>query len=142
MTIIKWRVRPEMERYFGRDFENNVENNLPENCGCMPETNIRKHDDFYRIEMAAPGRSKENFNIQLEENILNISYESVEEKETNPIQYLRREFEHGDFSRHFSLPETVDQEKISAKYENGILHVNIPFEDPEKNRIKKSINVN
>ena len=46
------------------------------------------------------------------------------------------------FTRHFTLPETTDKEKISAKYENGILSVNIPFEEPDQTKISKTININ
>jgi HSP20 family protein len=144
MTIIRWKLRPDAERYFSRNIENKPESSLPENCGCLPETNIQRHQDHYRIDMAAPGRNKNDFNIKLEENLLTISYQKTEQENSdgNTFKYLRKEFDNNAFTRHFTLPETTDKEKIFAKYENGILSVNIPFDDPEKNRISKKININ
>ncbi len=144
MTIIRWKMRPGMERFSGRDYETTTETSLPANCGCLPETNIRKHKDHYLIDIAAPGRKKEDFNISLEDNILTLSYEKQEKEngENETTHFLRREFKHESFSRHFTLPETTDKEKISARYENGILTVNIPFEDPEKDKLTKRIHVN
>lgn len=143
MTIIRWKMQPEIERHLRNQGTANTEKSV-ENCGCAPKTNISKFDDYYHIEMGAPGRNKEEFSIKLEEDILTVSYEKQEEEdqETENFKYIRREFENGSFSRSFTLPETTDKEKISAKYENGILSINIPFEDPEKNRISKTINVN
>lgn len=144
MTIIRWKVRPEAEKYFSRNIENNPERSLPENYGCLPETNIRRNPDHYRIDMAAPGRNKDDFSIRLEENLLTISYKKNEPEngEGNTFKYLRKEFDNNNFTRHFTLPETTDKEKIFAKYENGILSVNIPIEEPENNRISKKININ
>jgi HSP20 family protein len=144
MTIIRWKLRPEAEKYFSRNVENNPERSLPENCGCLPETNIRRNPDHYRIDMAAPGRNKDDFSVKLEENLLSISYTKAETEngEGNTFKYLRKEFDDKSFTRHFTLPETTDKEKISAKYENGILSVNIPIDEPEKNRISKKININ
>lgn len=144
MTLIRWRMQPEMERFLNRNYENNTETSLPENCGCLPETNIRKYNDYYLIDMAAPGRKKEDFNISLEDDTLTISFEKEkkEGEENEASRYLRREFDFDNFSRHFSLPETTDKEKISAKYESGILTINIPFEDPDKNKLTRNIQVN
>ena len=144
MTIIRWRTQPNLERIINEAFSNRVEDNFNESCGCQPDTNIMKSKEDFMIEMAVPGLQKSDFNIKAEENVLSISYEPAEEKneENSPVKWLRREFRPEAFSRHFTLPETCDIEKISAKYKNGILKVFIPFEDPEKTRITKAINVN
>jgi len=145
MTIIRWRMHPEFDRAMGREFSaNNFRNSLPSNCDCEPETNIRRLNDEFRIDVAAPGRNKNDFAIKLEDNVLTISYEKSEagSQDTNQEKYLRREFVSGNFTRQFTLPEVTDNEKISAKYENGILMVRIPFEDPAKNKITRTININ
>ncbi len=142
MTIIKWRLNPESERSYQRGITRN-ESEMAPNCGCDAETNIRKFNDHYLIDMAVPGRSKAEFSISLEDDIITISYEKKEtEHDANAPKYLHREFDNSSFSRNFRLPEIVDKESISARYEDGILSVRIPFEDPEKNRISRSIQVN
>lgn len=144
MTIIRWRNQPNLERFLNEAIHNSADNNFNENCGCQPNTNILKSQDHFMIEMAVPGLQKSDFNIRAEENVLSVSYEPAAEKDEKeaPVTYLRREYEQEAFTRHFTLPETTDAEKISAKYENGILKVFIPFEDPEKNKITRSININ
>lgn len=144
MTIIRWNMRPDMEKYIGRPLRTTPSGNDTANGKFLPQTNIRRNGDHYRIDMAAPGRNKEEFSIKLEEDLLSISYKKKEAEiptEENG-KYLRKEFDTTPFTRHFTLPETTDKEKISAKYENGILSVNIPFEEPDQTKISKTINVN
>jgi len=143
MTIIRWKMHPEMEKHLRNQGTTPTKKSF-ENCGCVPKTNVTRFNDYYHLEMAAPGRTKEDFSIRLEEDILTVSYENGKEEsnETKNSKYVHREFENGSFNRRFTLPETTDIETISAKYENGILSINIPFEDPEKHRISKTINVN
>lgn len=143
MTIIRWRTQPSLEKFLNEAFENKVEDNFNENCGCLPDTNIIKSKDHFTIEMAAPGLQKSDFKINVDDKMLTISYEPDEKKEeTFSGKYLRREFNQEAFSRHFTLPETCDTEKIKAKYENGVLRVYVPFEDPEKTKISRAISVN
>jgi HSP20 family protein len=136
-------MHPEIERHFRNQETANPIKNV-ENYGYTPKTNVSKFDEYYHIEMAAPGRSKEEFSIKLEEDILTVSYEFRHDENKGPedFKFIRKEFENGSFTRSFTLPETTDKEKISAKYENGILSINIPFEDPKKNSLSKTINVN
>ena len=143
MTIIKWRLNPGSENLYRTGMIKQNDAYLPENCGCSADTNIRKSDDHYLIDMAVPGRNKEEFRINLEEDILTISYEKKDtEKQNNTSRYLLREFDNKNFSRNFRLPEVVDKESISARYEDGILSVRIPFDDAEKNKITRNIQVN
>ncbi len=131
MTIIKWKMHPEATRY----------NSASSNHAA---TNIRKYDDHYRIDMAAPGRNKEDFSINLEKDILTIAFNKKEtEAAVNENErYLRLEFETGNFSRQFTLPETIDKEKISAKYEDGILSIHIPINKENASASIRNINVN
>lgn len=144
MTIIRWQRRPDFERYFGSLNQGNTESTLPGNSGFLPDTNVKRLEDHYLIEMAAPGRIKENFIIKLEDDTLTIGYQHQKEETDNDekVNYLRREFSFAGFTRQFSLPETTDKEKIFARYEQGILSVKIPFDDPEKNKVSKIININ
>ena len=78
MTIIRWNMRPDMEKYIGRPMRTSGSENSISNGEVLPKTNIRRNQDHYRIDMAAPGRKKEDFTIKLEEDLLSISYENKE----------------------------------------------------------------
>ncbi|MGP8214202.1 MAG: Hsp20/alpha crystallin family protein [Bacteroidia bacterium] len=95
----------------------------------FPAVNIKETDESYEMEVAAPGLNKDNFKVELDNNLLVISarQESSNEEKDNKGNYTRREFSYETFQRTFSLPEKmVEKEKISAKYRDGILHVSIP----------------
>jgi HSP20 family protein len=80
---------------------------------------------MFRMEMVAPGIKKETFNLELHDNILTISYDHEDNREgaRRDLKYRTSEYNYHSFSRSFSLPETVESEKIQAKYEDGILNV-------------------
>jgi HSP20 family protein len=99
----------------GSDFSNNV-----------PSVNISETNDGYQLEIAAPGLAKEDFKISLDKDRLTISSEKSAEKETKEGKFTRREFNFSSFSRSFVLPKTVNKEAIAAKYENGVLILNVP----------------
>jgi HSP20 family protein len=83
----------------------------------------------YKVELAAPGMKKEDFDVQINENgDLHIKLENKQEKkdEDKNTHYLRREFSYTKFEQTLILPEDVDKEKISAKVEHGVLTVDIP----------------
>lgn len=115
-----------------------------------PAINVFETEKEYKIEVAAPGMTKEDFNVHIdEENNLVISMEKKSEtKEENPNEkrnegrYLRREFSYSKFSQAMILPEDVDKEKIAARVENGVLNINLPkFSKEEKEKAKKVINI-
>jgi HSP20 family protein len=111
-------------------------------CHWMPATNITEDDQAFYLEMTVPGRSKEDFKINLELNELTISagQEKNEKSEEQKKEIFRmREFGRGDFSRSFSLPEAVDKEAIKAEYLNGILMITIPKKEVVK--VTKEIQV-
>lgn len=100
-----------------------------------PAINVIENEKDYRIELAAPGMSKEDFNIKLdEENNLVISMEkkneNKEEDEKNG-RYLRREFSYSKFQQTMILPDDVDKDAISASVEHGVLTVDLPKQTPE-----------
>ena len=102
----------------------------------LPAVNIRETDDNYEVEMAAPGMKKEDFKIELDNNILTISSEKTEEHEENGKEkYSRKEFSYQSFQRSFNLPkEVVDEEKIKAHYKEGVLHLIIPKKEQAKQK--------
>ena len=92
----------------------------------VPAVNIAEGDNEFTIEVAAPGFDKKDFKIDLDNDRLTISsVRENSEKEKNG-RYTRKEFSYNEFSRSFTLPETVNSEKITARHSDGILYVNIP----------------
>ena len=92
----------------------------------LPAVNIKESDTGYTVEVAAPGLRKEDFNIELDNDLLTISSEVKENKEETTERFTRKEFAYGTFKRSFTLPETVDKENINAGYESGVLIVTLP----------------
>lgn len=99
--------------------------------GTAPAVNILETEHDFQIEVAAPGMTKEDFKVNInEDNELVISMEKrTENKEENPKHkgtYLRREFSYSRFQQSLILPDTVEKENITARVENGVLTVEIP----------------
>jgi HSP20 family protein len=92
----------------------------------MPMVNIREEKEKYTLELAAPGMKKSDFEIEMDNHLLTISYEKEQETKEQDNKYTRREYNYSSFSRSFHLPEWVDEKKISAVYDNGILTVSVP----------------
>lgn len=115
--------------------------NFSETTTSLPAVNIKETDEQFEVEMAAPGMSKEDFQIELNNNLLTISSEKRKEHEgTEKDRYTRREFSYQSFRRSFTLSnEVVDAEKIKARYENGVLHLQIPKKEEAKKRPPKRI---
>ena len=91
-----------------------------------PAVNVSEDEKGYTIEVAAPGLSRKDFSLEVDDDILTISTEQKESKEEKKQNYLRREFNYHTFKRSFRLPETVDQEQIRATHESGILTLSLP----------------
>lgn len=110
-----------------------------------PAINVMETMDGYKVELAAPGMTKEDFNVHIDEdNNLVISMEKKTEnkEEKKEGRYLRREFSYSKFQQTMILPDNVDKEKIGAQVENGVLTINLPkFSAEEKQKNKKSIEV-
>ncbi len=92
----------------------------------LPAVNIKETDKTFEIEVAAPGFQKQDFKVDLDsKGLLTISAESKKESEEEKANYARREFSYASFSRTFTLPETVKQEDIKARYQDGVLHLSL-----------------
>lgn len=92
----------------------------------IPAVNISETESNFHLDFKVPGYEKENFKITLENDLLNISAEIKKEENVQEKNYSRREFYLQSFKRSFKMPENIDVDKMEAKYENGILFVNIP----------------
>lgn len=137
MNITKWNHQPvvfdifnELERKFFTPFRED---------GFIPATNIMENENSFQIELAVPGMKKEDFKINLENNILTVSSEKTTEKKEEKENYTKREFHYGSFSRSFTLPKTVESDKIKAAYDNGILKLELPKK--EEIKVSKEIQI-
>jgi len=90
----------------------------------VPRANVSKADDAYTIQLAAPGYSRDDFNITVENNTLTIS--STVEMSEDSVTYTTREYSYSGFSRSWSLPKGVTADGISARYDAGILSIVVP----------------
>ena len=98
-----------------------------------PAINVVESDKDYKVEVAAPGMKKEDFNIHLgENNELVITMEQKNENKEEHKKYLRREFAYSKFQQSFVLPDDVEKEKISASVNDGILTIELPKHAPEE----------
>lgn len=107
----------------------------------VPAVNIAEKKDQFEVSLAAPGMKKEDFNIDVEGNLLTISAETKEEKEEKDERYTRKEFNYSSFSRSFTLPEGLNKEKIDASYERGLLKIILPKTEDAKKAASKHIAV-
>ena len=114
------------DEFFNTDFLPGFFDSNWEPKSSVPAVNVEETNKEYKIEVAAPGLDKKDFNVKAENNLLTISSEKEMKNEEKKEGYLRREFSYGSFSRSFNLPEGTDVEKISATHNNGILIVTIP----------------
>jgi HSP20 family protein len=145
MTLIKWNnreletpFRKIMDRFFGGDISDFV----GDFNGTVPSVNIKETKDDVKLEVAAPGMSKDNFKVILENDYLTVSAEKQNDMESKDENYDRKEFSYESFQRSFYLPENmVKADKIDAKYSDGILHITVPKAEEAKAKEPKRIDV-
>lgn len=145
MTLVKRKNNDWLPSVFDDIFRNDWlnESNGASNIGMnVPAVNIRDNEDNFIVELAAPGKKKEDFNIELDNEVLTISSEEKEKSTSEEKgKFTRREFSYRSFTRSFTLPETADNTKINATYENGVLKINIPKREDAKPAPKRLIEI-
>jgi HSP20 family protein len=108
----------------------------------IPAVNISESEKKFEIEVAAPGLNKEDFNIKIENDLMTISSEKKsKEDQKEEGRFMRREFGFRSFSRSFSVPESVDQDKIKATHKNGVLTIELPKMEESKMKNSKLIKI-
>jgi HSP20 family protein len=152
MSLVKFRRRPfgdlvtqdffDLDSFFDNRWSSNM---LPDNFwngkSVEPALNIKETDDNFEIELAAPGFAKKDFEVTIEDGCLNIKAEkehSDEEKEEN---FTRREFSYSSFQRSLQLPDTVKDEDIKAKYNDGILSFKLTKKEEAKKLPPKKVEI-
>jgi HSP20 family protein len=141
MTVVKLNNRPangfnlldnffnEFPTFFKDDFGTKAQGFVP--------VNVKETKDAYQLEVVAPGFEKNDFNINLEKNILTVSAEMKTETENKNEKQIRREYSYHSFKRSFTVDEKVDSEKIEAQYVNGVLTLNLPRKEEVKASAKE-----
>ncbi len=143
MVLRKWRD-PErwMPRTFDDVLENFFDNSLVnEPVDKVPAINVKEDKNNYDIEVAAPGMTKDDFDVSVENNVLTISGENKYEDEEEDSRYTRKEFSYQSFERSFNLPDSVKPNDISAKYDDGVLHIQIPKKEEAKKESAHKIDI-
>ena len=98
------------------------------------KTNVINEEDYQEIHMSIPGVEKEFLNISLEDYILTVSFKNEKEEIEKSKNFYLKEFSINSFERSFSLSKNSDIDKITSRYENGILYINIPEKKEKKNK--------
>lgn len=137
---------PSAPNFFDRFFNDELMdwNNLNHSSTntSIPAVNVKEDDNKYEIEVAAPGMKKDDFKVKIENDQLMISSERKQEKEDKNENYSRKEFSYQSFQRSFTLPEGhVKVDKIKARYNDGILHIELPKRDEIKPQPPKMIDI-
>ena len=112
------------------------------NRSAQVPVNIKETGKNYEMELVAPGLKKEDLKLNVSGDMLTVSFEHKEEnKQENESEgWLKREYKHQSFSRSFNLDDTVDANKITAKYQDGVLHLTLPKKEGAQ-RISKNIEI-
>ncbi|HET8864291.1 MAG TPA: Hsp20/alpha crystallin family protein [Gracilimonas sp.] len=105
----------------------------------MPSVDISETENEFEVSVALPGMKKEDINVDLENGRLSISGERKFENEENGKNFHRVESSFGSFNRSFQLPDTIDEDSIEAKYNNGVLNITIA---KSEEKVKKQIKIN
>ncbi len=98
---------------------------------------LHEHEKEYCVQAELPGVKKEDLDIDIDKNHLTINAKKEEEKEENNSNYKKSEFRYGEFSRTIYFPKDIDVDKTSAKLEDGILKIDAPKKDADKEKVKK-----
>lgn len=146
MLPVKSSILPTVSRFFDDDWNLLFDwsnRNFSNTATTVPSVNVRENDDEYLVEMAVPGMKKEDFQIEVNNNVLTIRSEVKNEQEKKEGEtYTRREFSYQSFYRSFNLNhQEVDEYKIKATYKDGILSVVLPKKEEAKPKPSRSIKI-
>ncbi len=143
MTLVRFNQQPAVSPFsnlfdnlFGKDGAD-----FFQNFGNVPAVNVFETENSFELALAAPGYSKEDFRIKINQNVLTLSASKKQEESTTEGKFTRKEFHLQSFERSFTLPKSVNTEEIHAGYENGILNVRIPKRVEEKEKAVREISI-
>jgi len=139
MTVVQWNpfndmlsIQEEMNKLFNTYFSRVSESPDSENLSWIPAVDIFEDGESVKVICEVPGIKKDEVKISIQENVLTISGEKKRYPEDKEGSYHKVERRCGTFQRSFSLPSSVDQEKVKATYKDGVLTINLPKTEEEK----------
>jgi HSP20 family protein len=145
MTLVKRSVSPSLlsDKWLSDFFDTDrfFDSDLMKKYPSIPSVNVKESENQFEIEMAAPGLTKKDFTITVDNGVLTIASEKSDEKEEKDNNYTRKEFNYNAFSRSFALPENVNVENIRAHYEDGLLKLSVAKRLEGKVKVQKMIEV-
>ena len=113
---------------------------MPKMSVTAPAINVKENKDEYDIELAAPGTTKEDFNVNLDNDgnlVIKMEHKDNKKDENKKEHYLRREFSYSNYEQALTLPEDVETGMIEAKVEKGVLHVTLPLTHKAEKETKR-----
>jgi HSP20 family protein len=125
-----------LRRFFDDNF---WDTNTPLTTGSVP-VNVRETEQQYEMEVIAPGCRKEDFSVNIEDNLLTVSFSHRENKQEQKSGWVRNEYQQRAFSRTFTLDDTVDINTINATYTDGILRLTLPKNEKAK-KLSRNIDI-
>ena len=140
MTVVRYKNRPNGNVAFNNllsDFFPQFPSLFQEDLKQSVPVNIRENEKEYLLDVVAPGLTKEDFRVNLDNNLLTISFEKKEETVNESEKQLRTEYKFQSFKRSFTLDEKINAEGISAQYVNGVLTLNLPKKEDVKPATKQ-----
>lgn len=117
---------------------------MPKASATAPAINVKENDKGYIVELAAPGMTKEDFNVHINDEgnlIIKMEQKNEKKEEDKSTRYLRREFSYTKYEQTLILPDDVEKDKISAKVEHGVLTVELPKVVQEQVKVSRQINI-
>lgn len=137
MTLVKFNQRPADRRInsFFEDFFDQFPSRFVDDISSLNNSapvNIKETEKAYHIEVIAPGMDKSDFKVNMDNNTLTISAEKKTESNKETERMVRREFSYKSFARTFTLDDSIKADSILAKYENGVLHIELPKKEEHK----------
>lgn len=147
MTLVKFNQRNNMpalvDRFFSSDPFALADDFFNREQRFVPAVNIRETEQAFVVELAAPGRKREDFKVEIHDKVLTITSENKQQKEEKDAQgkYTRREFGYQRFQRSFTLPELIAEESIKAQYEAGVLQIEIPKKEEARQKSPRLIDI-
>jgi len=140
MSLVR-RNQNWLPSFFNDFFDNELLERVNAYNTAAPAINVKESKNAYTVEVAAPGMTKEDFQVHVDEDdnlVISIESKKEEKEEKEDIHYLRHEFSYSKFQQTMLLPDDVDVEKIDAKVEHGVLTVELPkrvyVEEPKTKR--------
>ncbi len=107
----------------------------------VPSVNVSETTNDFTVEVMAPGLSKKDFNISIDDNCLTVSSEKEEQSEEKEKHYTRKEYSYSAFERSFNLPDSVDKDAVNARYQDGVLKITLEKTAQAKKEQPKNIEI-